>query len=137
MHYLKTGITAREIMNKNFPIIDSSLPLIKCVKKMNKKHQACLVIKNGNFSGLLGHDEILRGFIYGKDKNAKIEKIKTNKNFGVVRPNSDIYNTLLLMKENNVDFVLVKNEKNFVGLITKREIADIEPILFENIKRLR
>jgi len=34
MHHIKTGIRAREIMNRNFPIIDSSVPLVTCVKKM-------------------------------------------------------------------------------------------------------
>lgn len=133
MHHIKTGIMAREIMNKNFPILDSSLPLIKCVKKMNKRHEACLVIKDGKFSGILGSEDILRGFMYGKDKEAKIEKIKIRKNFAIVKPNSDVYKTLLLMKENNVDFILVKDKKNFLGLITKREIADVEPILFEDV----
>ena len=133
MHHIKTGIFAREIMDKNFPIMDSSLPLIKCVKKMNNKHEACLIIKQGNFSGILGYDDILRGFIYGKDKDAIIEKIRIRKNFAIVRPNSDVYGTLLLMKENDIDFILVKKNKNFLGLITKKEIADIEPILFENI----
>lgn len=133
MHHIKTGISAREIMDKNFPIIDSSLSLMTCVKKMNNKHEACLVIKNGNFSGILGHDDILRGFMYGKNKNATIDQINIKKEFAIVRPESDIYRTLLLMKENSIDFILVKEGKNFNGLITKREIADIEPILFEDL----
>lgn len=133
MHHIKTGILAREIMDKNFPIIDSSIPLIRCVKKMNNRHEACLVVENGKFSGILGHDDILRGFIYGNDKNARVDKIKIRKNFGVVEPNSDIYKTLLLMRENNIDFILVKDKQNFLGLITKKEIADIEPLVFENL----
>ena len=133
MNHIKTGILAREIMNKNFPILDVSLPLIKCVKKMNNKHEACLIIKNGNFSGILGYNDILRGFVYGRDKDAKIEKIKMRKNFAVVRPESDIYKTLLLMRKNKVDFILVKNKEKFLGLITKKEIADIEPVLFEDL----
>jgi predicted transcriptional regulator len=133
MHHIKTGIAAREIMDKNFPIIDSSLSLIKCVKKMNHKHEACLVIKNGNFSGVLGHDDILRGFMYDKNKNATVDQVNIKKEFAIVRPNSDVYNTLLLMKENGIDFILVKEKRNFLGLITKKEIAEIEPILFEEL----
>jgi len=129
MQDFKTGITAGEIMDKNFPIIDSSLPLIKCVKKLNKNNEACLVVKNGYFSGVLGHDEILRGFMYNKDKEMLIEKMKINKNYVVVGPNSDLFETLLLMKENKANFVVVKRGKNFLGLITKKEIADVE-ILF-------
>lgn len=133
MHNIKTGIAAREIMDKNFPIIDSSLPLTKCVKKMNHKHEACLVIKNGNFSGVVGNEDILRGLMYGKNKDASIAQIKMRKNFAIVEPDSDVYRTILLMKKNNIDFVIVKNRNNFVGLITKKEIADIEPLLFESV----
>lgn len=135
MHHIKTGILAREIMDKNFPMLDSSLPLVNCVKKMSNRHEACLVIKDGNFSGILGNDDILRGFMYGKDKEATIDKVKIKKNFKVVSSDSDVYRTLLLMKKNNIDFVVVKEKNNFIGLITKKEIADIEPILFEDLTK--
>ena len=133
MHHIKTGILAREIMDKNFPIVDDSLPLIKCMKKMSNRHEACLIIRQGNFSGILGHDDILRGFMYGRNKDAKIENIHIRKNFAIVNPESDVYGTLTLMKEGDIDFILVKKDKNFLGLITKKEIADVEPTLFENI----
>jgi len=132
MNHIKTGISAKEIMNKNFPIVDTSLPLIKCAKKMNKEHEACLVIKNGDFYGILENNDILRSFAHGKDKDAKIENIKIKKNFAVVQPNSDVYKTLLLMKQENINFVLVKDNMNFLGIITKKELADIEPLLFED-----
>ncbi len=133
MRQLKTGITAGEIMNKNFPIVDSSLPLIDCIKKVKKKDEACLIIKNGCFSGILGQDEILRGFVYGKDRQAKIEKIKIGRNYVVVSPELDIYETISLMNDSNADFVVVKRRDRYVGLITKKEIADVEPLLFEEI----
>lgn len=59
MHHIKTGITAREIMNKNFPIIDSSPPLKARIKKMNHEHGACLIIKGGNFLGIISKNEIV------------------------------------------------------------------------------
>ena len=135
MQETKTGIFAREIMDKDFPIIDSSLPLINCVKKMNNKHEACLIIKDGNFYSVLGQEDILRGFMYNKNKEETIDKIKIKKNFAIVRPEEDVYKTLALMRKNNVDFVVVKDNKNFLGLITKKEIVDFEPILFENLTR--
>lgn len=135
MDNAKTSIMAREIMDRDFPIVDVSVPLIKCVKKMNNKHEACIVMKNGNFSGVLGQDDILRGFMYGRDREAKIEDIRMRKNFKIINPESDVYKTLLLMKKDKVDFVLVKDNKNFLGLITKKEIADIEPLLFDEIAK--
>lgn len=133
MHHITTGISAREIMDKNFLILDSSLQLLSCIKKMNNKHEACLIIKNGNFFGILGYDDILRGFIYGRDREAKIEKLQIKKRFAVVKPDADIFKTVLLMRKENIDFILVKDKKNFLGIITKKEIADIEPELFDNL----
>jgi len=135
MHHIKTGLKAREIMDRKFPILDSSLPLIKCVRKMNNQHEACLIISQGNFSGVLGTEDILRGFMYGKDKGAKIQDIEIRKNFATVRPESDIYETLSHMKEDDVDFVVVRDRKNVLGLISRREIADVEPILFEHFEQ--
>lgn len=135
MQDIKTSIMAKEIMDKNFPILDVSVPLIKCVRKMNNEHGACLVTKDGNFCGVLGSKDVLREFMYGKNKEAKIEKIKINGNFAIVEPELDVYETISLMKRNNIDFVLVKNKNNFLGLITKQEIADIEPILFDEIAK--
>ena len=136
MHNITTGISAGEVMNRDFPILDSSLKLINCIKRMNNKHEACLIIKNGNFFGILGYDDILRGFIYGKDREAKIEKLQIKKRFAVVKPDADIFTTLLLMKRENIDFILVKDKNNFLGIITKKEIADIEPELFDNVRKV-
>lgn len=134
MNHLKTSITAGEIMDKKFPIIDSSLPLITCFRKMKRKHEACLIIKNGNFSGILGREDMLREFIYGMDKDAKIEKIKTKNNFKFVKPDFDVYKTLDLIREGDVNYIIVKERNNFLGLITKKEITDIEPVLLEKVK---
>ncbi|GEM_PF-5053503 len=134
MQTTKTGIIAGEIMDKNFPIIDSSLPLLKCVKKLDKDKEACLIVKNGYFSGVLAHDEILRGLMYGKDKEVLIEKMKINKNYIVVSPDSDLVKTLHLMEENKADFAVVKRDQNFLGLITKKEIAEVAPLLVEDFK---
>lgn len=135
MHHIKTGILVREIMNRNFPIIDSSLPLIKCVKRMNNKHEACLIVKRGYFYGILGYDDILRGFMYGNDKDATIDEIKIRKNFAVVEPDSDIYKVIVLMRNSRTDFILVKQKEKFLGIVTKKEIANIEPDLFESLIR--
>ena len=36
-------------LKRDFPIIDVSMPLIKCIKKLDKKHEACIIIRRGNF----------------------------------------------------------------------------------------
>ena len=131
----KTGVLVKEVMNRKFPILDSSMPLMRCVKKMNKKHEACLIIKKGYFYGVLGFNDILRSFMYGKDKYASIDEIKIRKNFAVVKPDSDIYKTILLMKRNDIDFIVVKDRGSFLGLVTKKEIVNVEPELFDNLEK--
>ncbi len=127
-------IFAKDVMETNFPILDSSLPLIKCIEKLHKQG-VCLIVKDGYFQGLLDGEDILRGLMYKKDKNSTIDKIKIKRNFEIVTSNSDIYETIGLMKERGVEFIVVKKGKNIMGVITKKEILDIEPLLFENLQR--
>ncbi|MFH1307568.1 MAG: CBS domain-containing protein [archaeon] len=131
---MKIGIQAREIMNEDFPIVDSSLTLDKCVKSLGRNNEACIVVKQGYFHSILGYDDLLRGFMERKDNSAKISDISIEENFRVVGPDKDIIEIIELMNSNNTEFIVVKDSKKILGLITKKDIIDIEPLLFDSIK---
>lgn len=135
MHSFKTGVPAREIMDENFLIIDSSLPLMKCVKEMNHTHEACFVLKDGNFFGIAGNEDIIKGVIRSKSKNPTLKDIILRKNFAIVSPGSDVFKSLLLLKQKNIDFVVVRGKGRILGLITKKEIANIASLLLENFDK--
>jgi predicted transcriptional regulator len=59
-----------------------------------------------------------------------LDSAKIERNFIIVDSKSDLSDTMSLMKEKNAEIVLVKKNKVLVGIITKKEIDYIEPLLF-------
>jgi len=127
------GIKAREIMNEDFPIFDSSLDLESCIRNMNKQ-EACVVLHNGFFYSLLSYNDLLKSIFKKTRKNFKLKDTKSNKNFAVVKPETDIFVIIKLMTNEKIDFVIVK-DKNFIGLITKKEVAEMNQLLFDKLEK--
>jgi predicted transcriptional regulator len=131
---IELGIKAGEIMQEDFPILDSSLTLETCIKKLNNKYEACIVLHNGFFYSLLGYDDLLKAFLTRKTRDVPIKKIKSDNNFVVLGPETDLLQVIRLMVGWEADFVVVK-DKNSMGLITKKEIAEISQLLFDSLTR--
>jgi len=127
---MELGIKACEIMRKDFLILDSTLTLETCIKNLNKKQEACIVLENGFFHSILSCDDLLKIFFLRKSRNITLKEIKASKNFIIVSPETDIFDIIKLMKEKAADFILVR-DKNFLGLITKKEIVEINQLLFD------
>tara|TARA_Y100000310_G_scaffold338127_2_gene426929 strand:+ start:79 stop:495 length:417 start_codon:yes stop_codon:yes gene_type:complete len=125
---MKLDIKVEDIMNTDFPILDSSLDLGICVKKINN-NEACVVLDDGFLHSVLCYDDILKAYL-SKKKNIKIRDVKSSQDFVVVKIGTDIFNVIKLMRKKNVNFVIVKND-NYLGLITKKEILEINQKLFD------
>ncbi len=130
---MELGIKAREIMNENFPIFDSSLDLESCIRDMNKQ-EACVVLHNGFFYSILSYNDLLKAIFKKTRKNFKLKDTKSDKNFAVVKPDTDIFVIIKLMTNEKIDFVIVK-DKNFIGLITKKEVAEMNQLLFDKLEK--
>lgn len=125
---MKIGINVDEIMEKDFPIVDASLSIETCIKKLNDKHEGCMVMKNGYFYSVLGYEDLLKTFLDRKQSKS-IKDMKIEKKFEIIDPEADISEAIELMSK-NVDFLVVRDRQNILGLVTKKEITEIEPLLF-------
>jgi predicted transcriptional regulator len=134
MQDIRNSLPIERFVNKNFPIIDSDISVRECVKRLNRRHEACIVTEQGYFYGVLGLDDILKGLING-DINKKIRDIKITKNYAIVGPDLDIFDIAELMKEESIEFVVVKNKDGFLGIVTKREMTLMESDLFDIIEK--
>lgn len=130
---MKFDIKAREIMREDFPILDSSLDLEKCIKILKNKYEACMVLKNGFLCNILSYDDLLRESLRRR-KKIKLEEIHSNQNFVIVKPETDLFTILEIMKRKMIDFILVKDRKE-MGLITKNELIEVNQLLFDDIER--
>jgi len=129
---MKFGIKAKEIMEDDFPIIDSNLEIEKCITNLNKKHEAAVIVKKGNFVNIISYNDLIEGFLKRKG-HEKVGDLKIKRRFRIVNEDSDVYELLKFMKRGRTDFLLVKNKKNIIGLITKNDIIKIEPFLLETL----
>lgn len=131
---LKFGVRAEEIMEKNFPLLDASMRIEECVKKLENEHEGCIVFKDGYVFSVLGYEDLIKGFLERKEKEESLEKIKTRKKFKIISPETDFYKILKIMKRGHIDFLVVKDKKNVLGVITKNEImanSILNPEIFE------
>jgi len=129
---MRTNIFLKEIMQTNFPIIDILVPLDKCLKKMNGKETA-IVIENGSIKGVIDYDDLLRGVLQQDSlKEAVAKEILQKKSIKVLPAESDAYEALEHMNK-GVEFILVKENNSIIGLVTKQEIAEIEPLILETL----
>lgn len=129
---LELGIKAWEVMEQDFPILDSSFSLKKAVEKLKDyNNEVCVVINHGVIYSILTYDDLLRELVNGRE-DLEIKKIKTRDNFSIIRPEEDLIEVIRRM-EDGTDFFIVKGSE--LGLITKERIAEINHRLFEEFKR--
>ena len=127
---MEFGMPIKKIMKKNYKIIDSSESLIECAKLLGKDY-SILVFDRGEFKGFVTHEELLKGFLNG---NEKVKEITREIGLGIIDSEADISYLFELLKKDDIDIVLVKDNLAIAGVVTKREISKIEPVLFDLIE---
>ena len=129
---MEIGIKAKDIMKQDFPILDSSLAIEACIKKLDG-YEACIVLHEGYLHSVVNYDDLLRAFLARKKKNLSLGEIKQGQKFVIVEPETDVIEIINLM-QGKVDFVIVR-DRSLIGLITKKEIAEINQVLFDRLNK--
>jgi predicted transcriptional regulator len=124
---------AKEIMEKDFPLVDSSISIDEAIKKLDDKHEGCIVLKNGCLHTVLGYRDLIEGWLHRKRHKENIEKLGIQNNFRVVWPNTGTSKILQLMRD--TDFLVVRDNKKIIGLITKRDITKTPALLESYFKK--
>ena len=106
---IQLGVKAEEVMKEDFPVLDSSLTIEACIKKLDKKHEACIILHDGFLHGIISYDDLLRAFLSRKRKDTKIEEIESTDNFAVVGSETDMFSVIKLMKKKKIDFIIVRS----------------------------
>lgn len=119
-------------MDRNFPIIDSSATLQEAIKRLDRDHEAFIVIKEGRFYTLLDEDDLFRGIFNGSNSE-RIEEISIEKHFKFVSLIEGIEKVLDLMKEGKTEFVLVKDKDKILGVISQKDIISMQEDLLKEI----
>jgi len=132
---MKTGYTVSDSMTKKPVIVTSDTLLIDCAKLMAKKHVGGLLVSDeGELQGVLTEQDIVRNGV-AKDKDFKSVKVKDimKKDIITIKPDLDIYDALVVMRDNNIRHLPVVNNGDMIGLITIKDVLKIQPQLFDII----
>tara|TARA_Y100000310_G_scaffold328356_1_gene396373 strand:- start:869 stop:1420 length:552 start_codon:yes stop_codon:yes gene_type:complete len=130
---MKSGYKVADAMTINPVSVNTDITLLECAKVMSEKHVGAIVVKDWNSLGILTEQDIVRKAVAnGVDIDEKVKKF-TETNLITVGPDTDIYDALIKMRDNNIRHLPVVENNEMVGLLTIKDILKIEPQLFELI----
>jgi len=133
MYRLKTGYVVADAMTREPVVISGEKTLRDAAKVMTKEHVGSLIVKDGKeILGIVTEQDMVRKGI-GSLGNAAQKKVKDvmEQNLVTTSPDEDIFEALRIMRDYNIRHLPVMNKKEFVGLVTMKDILKIEPDLYE------
>jgi len=132
---MKTGVKVIDAMTREPVSINPNKTIEDCAKLMLKKGVGGIVVVEGKkIIGMITEKDLVERVIAkNKDpRKVKIADVMSKKIIGV-KPNVDLYDALVEMRDSNVRRLPVIHDGKLVGLLTEKDILKIEPSLFDLI----
>ena len=132
---METGYKAIDIMTNKPVTAKPSITVKECADLMTEHGVGSIILVEGkDLKGIVSKKDIVSKVV-SKSKDASKTKVTEIMTFArdmiTISPGEDIYNAMVLMKENDVKRLPVMDEGKLVGLITSKDILKIEPALFD------
>jgi len=129
---MRTGYKIQDIMT-NMPITtDKKTSVVEAAQLMEKYNVNSLVVVEDKLLGVLTDEDFVRKLV-AKAKNlekAFVEDIMST-NLVTISPGKDVYDAIVLMRDNNIRHLPVLDGENLVGFLTMKDILKIQPELFD------
>ena len=130
---MKTGYTVSDAMTQEPVYVAPDLSVSEAAAAMKEFKVGSLLIKEGDtVVGICTERDMVFNII-AADKKASsipIKEVMTT-NLKTISADKDIFDALMQMRDFNVRRLPVVNGKNFVGLLTLKDVLKIEPQLFD------
>ena len=121
---MKTGYKVYDCMTTKPISVSSDASLEECAKIMARNHVGALVIKDYHQSkGLITEQDIVRK-VLAKGINPLTKKVKDFMETKIItiKPDDDIYDALIKMRDSNIRHLPVVENDKMVGLLTLKDI---------------
>ena len=133
---MKTGLVVADIMTRKPVTIPKNLSAKSAAQIMKQKNVgSLLVVENEELLGILTKSDVVAEVVAeGRDpQNVNVEQIMTQAVI-TIQPHKDVFEALVLMKENDIRHLPVLEEDLLAGFLTIKDIIKINPELFQLIK---
>src|SRR3989338_3940903 len=131
---MKSGYKVADAMTISPISVCASTTLLECAKIMSEKHVGAVVVKDNSHSiGILTEQDIVRKAVAKSASTNESVKTFMETKLITITPDADIYDALILMRDNNIRHLPVVEDNRMIGLLTIKDILKIEPQLFEII----
>jgi len=130
---MKTGYKVCDAMTNNPVKVSPDTSIKDCARIMADKKVSSLIIQQDEkLLGIIKERDIVRSIVL-ENKDAETELVNEFMvtNVVTITPEVDIYEALLVMRDEDVRMLPVVNENKIIGLLTVKDILKIQPELFE------
>ena len=130
---MKTGYKVCDAMTMNPIMVDQDTSIKDCAKLMAEKKISSLIIsKNEKLLGIIKERDIVRSIVLeNHDAEKELVKDYMVREVITITPDVDIYEALLVMRDEDVRMLPVMDGDKMIGLLTVKDILKIQPELFE------
>jgi len=133
------NILVRDVMTRDPVVIGPGENLFNCIKKMVRKRVgSLLIVDNKKLVGFISQRDIL----WALTKNPKTDLSKimavdlSPKKIATIKPTATIRDVINKMNKLRFDRFPVIDGKNFMGIITAKDILNFNPEIYPEIEEL-
>jgi CBS domain-containing protein len=132
---IKTGVKIGDAMTSKPISAKPIMSIVECSNVMLNSHVGSLIIMEGEkLLGIITEQDIVRKVVAKRLDPAKtLVKDVMITEIITAEPDTDLYDALVLMRDNNIRHLPVVHNKRLVGYLTIKDILKIQPQLFEII----
>ncbi len=132
---MKTGVKVMDAMTREPIAVTPDMNICQAATKMMETGVGgAVVVENKEPRGIITEKDIVQKVVM-ENKSATEVKVRDimSKMLFTLSPETDIYDALLIMGDNDVRRLPVVHENKVVGLLTFKDVIRIQPQLFDVI----
>jgi signal-transduction protein with cAMP-binding, CBS, and nucleotidyltransferase domain len=132
---MRTGVKIADAMTARPISVEPDKTIEECAGVMQKSHVGSLVIMKGQkLAGIITEQDIVRKVVAKKlsPSKTKVKDVMITELI-TADPADDIYDALVLMRDNNIRHLPVTHKGKLEGYLTIKDVLKIQPQLFEII----
>jgi CBS domain-containing protein len=132
---IKTGVKIGDAMTSKPISAKPGISIVECSDVMLNSHVGSLVIMEGEkLKGIITEQDIVRKVVAKKldPGKTKVSDVMITEVI-TAEPDTDLYDALVIMRDNNIRHLPVVHNRKLVGYLTIKDILKIQPQLFEII----